>query len=162
MSKKSHLNFFIEMANFEKSFYIKSTKDVANQMHNILQKAIISIDDFINSLDKRKKRLKLSDNFINNINNYNDFVDKQYQGYLNSSTKISESSTNFNFLYIILSSSTLYPCLFKMDTITRYPFGEFNYNNLEILKNQSEACKKIDEMLSSFIILISNTFNKLT
>ena len=104
-----------------------------DQTNKILQKAIISIDGFINFLDKHTKRLNLSANFINNINNYNYFVDKQYEDFLKSSTQISESSTNFNFLSIVLST-TLYPCLFQMDTITWYPVDAFNYNNLQILK----------------------------
>ena len=109
------------MANFEKSFYKKSLNGINDQTNIILHKAITSIDGFISSLDTYLKRLNLSMNFIKNINNYDDFVNKRYQDYLKSSNEISGFSTNFNFLSFVLSSSTLYPCLFSMDTITRYP-----------------------------------------
>ena len=46
-----------------------------------------------------------------------------------------------------------------MDTITRYPDEKFNYNNLELLKNQNKACKLIEEMLSDFIVIETNIFS---
>ena len=37
--------------------------------------------------------------------------------------------------------------LYGMDTVTRYPDNRFQYQNLEILKNKTKACKMIMEMM---------------
>lgn len=155
--ENSYSNFVTEMAEFEKTIYnnfLNSTHDQREK--NTLINAISSIDNFINSVNNLMIKLNLSKRFIVNINNYEDFIKKWYENYQTMSHNTSQTSSNYNFLSFILSSSILYPCLFGMDTITRYPDERFNYNNLEILKNQNKACKLIEEMISDFIVIETN------
>jgi len=105
------------------------------------------------------KRLNLKNNFQNNIKNYTNWVKKRYANYQKNSNKINATSSDFNFLSFISASSLLYSCLFNMDTLTRYPDKLFNYNNLNILKDQDQSCQMIDEMSRDFIVLVENFFS---
>jgi len=160
LCKRGFANFVTELANFERPRYIQdlnSTNDNASKI--ILQKAIKAIDDYINSVNQMIKRLNLKNNFQNNIKNYTNWVKKRYANYQKNSNKINATSSDFNFLSFISASSLLYSCLFNMDTLTRYPDKLFNYNNLNILKDQDQSCQMIDEMSRDFIVLVENFFS---
>jgi hypothetical protein len=55
--------------------------------------------------------------------------------------------------------ASIYPCLYKMASISRYPLIEFQYDNMNLLNNQSESCQMIIEMLGDLIQLIANDLN---
>ena len=49
----------------------------------------------------------------------------------------------------------VYPVLYKMELITRYPLEEFSYKNLDMLANQYDACQKIIQMLDELFNFVS-------
>jgi hypothetical protein len=61
------------------------------------------------------------------------------------------------FLFIL----SLYPCLYKMISVSRYPLIEFGYGNLHLLGNELESCQRIIEMLQDLITVGSNDLRSL-
>jgi hypothetical protein len=62
---------------------------------------------------------------------------------------------DMRFLYIFSCMMNVYPMLYKMELITRYPLKEFSYDNLDLLANQHDACQKIIEILDEMFNLVS-------
>lgn len=60
------------------------------------------------------------------------------------------------FLYILSCTVNVYPSLYKMESVARYPLTEFSYDNLNLLSDQKDSCQKIIEILDELIHLISN------
>jgi hypothetical protein len=62
---------------------------------------------------------------------------------------------DMRFLHIFSCMINVYPLLYKMESITRYPLKEFSYDNLNLLANQRDACRKIIEILDELFNLVS-------
>lgn len=153
----SYVKFMTELANYEKLKFINdlnSTND--SNIKNIIQMAIKAVEGFTNSIPRMITRLDLKNKFQDNINNYEDWVGKRYADYQKNTDQINFSASDYNFSSFVSTSSLLYACLYNMDTITRYPDKSFNYNNLNILKDQDSACEMIDEMINDFLVLVNN------
>jgi hypothetical protein len=69
---------------------------------------------------------------------------------LSVSTLSSESNS---FLEILKSSRLLYPCLAQMESISRYPWEQFQFENTKILNAEDMRipCSQIGEMISTLI-----------
>jgi hypothetical protein len=64
------------------------------------------------------QRIDLRTNFIKNVQNYSHLVKEKYNDYLNS--KISTSKQpEMNFFATIACMANLYPCFYKMESVTR-------------------------------------------
>jgi hypothetical protein len=50
--------------------------------------------------------------------------------------------------------TNVYPLLYKIESITRYPLKEFSYDNLDLLANQHDACQNIIEILDEMFNLV--------
>lgn len=57
-------------------------------------------------------------------------------------------------MIIIASVRALYPGLYRMEQIARYPLPEFAYENLPLLANQRQACDQIAEMLGDLFTVL--------
>ena len=55
------------------------------------------------------------------------------------------------FLYILSCTVNVYPSLYKMESVARYPLTEFSYDNLNLLSDQKDSCQKIIEILDELI-----------
>lgn len=146
-----------ELAKIEKLKFIdafNSSND--SDYNNLAQMAIKAIDGFTNSIPRMIIRLDIKNKFLHNINNYKNWVKERYEDYQKNTGENTFSVQDSNFLSFVSNSSLLYTCLFNMDTITRYPIKDFNYNNLNILKDQESACEMIDEMINDFLVLVNN------
>jgi len=119
-----------------------------------LQNAINTIDRYKSSLDRYVQRLDLRTNFVKNVQNYSQLVRKKYDDYQNSIIAISKQP-EMTFLAIISCMANLYPCLYKMESVTRYPLSEFAYDNLNLLANLRQPCQSLVELLQDLISLIS-------
>lgn len=54
-----------------------------------------------------------------------------------------------------LAVITLYPSLYEMEEITRYPHVDFLYDNLDLLStNMEKPCQKIIEMMDDLFSLV--------
>jgi hypothetical protein len=151
------MKIYDELANFEKLKYnnaLKFTND--SNTKNLIQMAIKAVEGFTNSIPRMITRLDLKNKFQDNINNYKDWVNKIYTDYQKNTDQINFSASDYNFSSFVSTASLLYACLYNMDTITRYPMKDFNYNNLNILKDQDVACEMIDEMINDFLVLVNN------
>jgi HEPN domain-containing protein len=121
-----------------------------------LQLAIDAIDSFKSSLDRLVQRLDLERRYINNVRNYSQFVKSKYEYYQNSINTAISKQPDMNFLSTVSCMITLYPCLYRMESITRYPLIEFAYDNLNLLSNVEQSCKSLIEILQDLITLISS------
>jgi HEPN domain-containing protein len=99
-----------------------------------LQNKIKAIEGYKSSLDKYVQRLDLRTNFIKNVQNYSQLVRERYDDYKNSTIAMS-TQPDMNFFVTISCMATLYPCFYKMESVTRYPLKEFAYDNLNLLGN---------------------------
>ena len=82
-------------------------------------------------------------------------VREKNDDYKNSIITISKQP-EMNFFVIISCMANLYPCFYKMESVTRYPLSEFEYDNLNLLTNLGQPCQSPVEMLQDLISLISS------
>jgi hypothetical protein len=122
---------------------------------SILKINMTAIDSYLTSAKSLPSKLHLDKDFTANIRNYDKHVKKYYDKYTNINSEVNKL-TGFNFLRFVSSTAGLYACLYRMDTITRYPSKNFNYQNIKLLENQENACVMIVEMLDSLITLVGN------
>jgi hypothetical protein len=133
-----------------------------NQLPNVtdtnqtiaLQNAINAINAYKSSLDGVVQRLDLRTKYINNVRNYSKLVRERYEYYQNSIIAISKQP-EMTFLAVVSCMANLYPCLYRMESVTRYPLSEFAYDNLNLLANLGQPCQSLVEMLQDLISLIS-------
>jgi hypothetical protein len=69
--------------------------------------------------------------------------DDKYEYYHNSILSVIVKQPDMIFLNTFLCMMSLYPCLYKMASVTRYPLIEFGYDNLNLLGNELESCQRI-------------------
>jgi HEPN domain-containing protein len=119
-----------------------------------LQNKINAIKGYKSSLDRYVQRVDLRTNFIKNVQNYSQLVREKYDYYQNSIITISKQP-EMNFFVIISCMANLYPCFYKMESVTRYPLKEFAYDNLNLLASLEQPCQSLVETLQDLISLIS-------
>ncbi len=154
---ESTVNLLKDIADIEKHKYeimLPNTTDLNIRLG--LQNAIAAIDNYKTSLDRVVQRLNLGTNYPNNVRNYSQYVRSRYEYYHNSVHTLIVNQPDMMFLNTLLCMVALYPCLYKMVSITRYPAIEFAYDNLNLLGNELESCQRIIEMLQDLITLASN------
>lgn len=120
-----------------------------------LKNSITVIDNYKASLDRLVKRLDLRVRYITNVRNYSQYDRLRYNDHQTLINAIT-TQPDMNFHYTLLCMANLYPCLYKMESVTRYPLTEFGYDNLNLLNNQRESCQRIVELLSDLIRLTAN------
>jgi hypothetical protein len=153
----STVNLLKDTADIERhrnEIMLPNTTDL--HQRQALQNAITAIDGYKTSLDRLVQRLDLETNYINNIRNYSQFVRCRHEYYLNSVHTVIVRQPDMTFLNVLLCMISLYPCLYKMESVTRYPLIDFGYDNLSLLHNELESCQSIIEMLQDLITLASN------
>jgi hypothetical protein len=157
--EKSAIDLLIEIGEFDKNKFQKSMELTTNpELIQKLQISITAIDKYLTSAKDLPNKLGLDRDFIANIRNYDTHVRKYYDKYTNINMEVNKLGS-FNFLRLVNSVAGLYACLYRMDTITRYPSENFNYENIELLGNEKNACIMIAEILDSLITLVSNEIN---
>jgi hypothetical protein len=128
------------------------------QQIQLLKTVIDNLGNYISSLDGYVERLGLKEYHVNNVNHYSNSTTAVYKHYQNSKRIISNIIVNQpdnRFLYIFSCMTNIYPVLYKMELITRYPLEEFSYKNLDMLANQRDACQMIIEMLDELFNFVS-------
>ena len=122
----------------------------------VLQQLVSKVNGFKTKLDGMLTKLNLEKNYIGNVKNYAQTVNRQYITFQDSNNKLisKQKQSDQIFLRVINSMKNLYPCFFKMEQITRYPLEEFSYGNLDLLANQKQACDQIDKMLGAFFSIL--------
>lgn len=152
----SVLNLMTEIGEYERQ-QLTNTNITKNHHDNVITQLNDAIEGYIDSLTNLRTTLDLDNNLNYNINNYNDFVYRFYSNDIRN-REILERSNGYTFLSFISITSCIYPCLYRMDTIARYPDVNFQYRNLDILSNQKKACNKLHKMLDEFKSLTYTLF----
>jgi HEPN domain-containing protein len=152
----STINLLKDMAELEKHAAKDTLIKISDpKKKHILKIFIDEIDKYKSSLDGVVRRRDLKNNYVENIRKYSEYVTSGYalhQNFVNMAISKQPAQT---FLYIISCTVNVYPCLYKMESVTRYPLAEFSYENLNLLSNQKDSCMKIIEILDELIHLIS-------
>lgn len=155
-TQESTIALLKDMAHIERQGYTDRLATITeSQKRQALQNAIIAITNYLKSLDRLSKRLNLPANYVNNIRNYSVYVEVRYNYHQNSINEIITRQPDMTFINIISCMANLYPCFYRMESITRYPLTEFIYDNLNLLNNQGRTCQRLIEMLDDLIHLIS-------
>ena len=156
----STIDLLIEVANFEKDLFQKK-RDVTGKLTSLAinffkMEEILNdqIEGYINTLTNLKNR-NLDKDFIKNIKNYEHFVGNEHQKYGEKrnavkAIKIKMSDYSYNFVSFSDTSIYLYPCLYKMNEISRYPLKDFEFENLKYLNNK-RAVNLVKNMLRIMI-----------
>lgn len=142
----STIDLLIEVANFEKDLFQKK-RDVTSELTplaiNFFKKEEMlneKIQGYIDTLINLKNR-DLDKDFFKNIKNYEYFVGNEHQKYVEKrktvkGIKNDMSDYSYNFVAFSDTSIFLYPCLYKMNEISRYPLKDFEFENLKYLNNK--------------------------
>lgn len=125
------------------------------QQIQAIKTAIAILDSYKSSLDKYVQRLDLRKNYINIVRNYSSSIAAVYKNHQNSVNNTIVKQPDMRFLHIFSCMTNIYPALYKMELLSRYPLREFSYKNLDLLANQDDACEKIIEMLDELFSLVS-------
>ena len=145
------------MADLEKRAAKRTVRNISgSQKIHVLEIFIAAIDGYKSSLDRVIQTRNLRNSYVNNIRNFSNFVTSNYclhPDYINMIVSKQPAQT---FLYILSCTVNIYPCLYRMESVARYPLAEFSYDNLNLLSNQKDSCQKIIEILDELIHLISN------
>jgi HEPN domain-containing protein len=91
--------------------------------------------------------------YINNVKNYDTFVNRIYSEFVENKSNIKESRQKS--ILIATVGLFLSKCLYKMDMISRYPEEDFQFQNLSLLKNNLNSIDKIMSIFEFFIKEIS-------
>lgn len=142
-----------DMATMEEDGY-KNTLPHQQQIQAV-QKALAVIDSYKSSLNKSIQKLDLSNNYIKYVRGYSNYITSRYNVHQNFINTAIVKEPDMRFLYIFSCTINVYPLLYKMESITRYPLKELSYDNLDLLANQHDACQKIIEMLDEMFSLVS-------
>lgn len=159
--QRSVIDLLLEIGEYHKIQIQAAVSSVQDQnFQSVGRKAIEKVDGFMNTIRNLPTRLQLEENYVKNIEGYSEHVGKYYAKHIKDNVPLIQSSPpDYIFLTLVSCVGTLYPCLFKMDTITRYPDKKFNYRNLDLLNNQQNACRMVKEMLRDLIIIVSDQIN---
>jgi len=112
------------------------------------------------SLDFLVARLHLEKNYVGNVKDYARTVKHFYDTNQISNVQIIIPEPDQILLLIISATTTLYPCFYNMEEITRYPLKEFSYKNLDLLANQRQACDQIYDMLDNLFRILKPYLTK--
>src|SRR5919199_5863979 len=155
-TERSTINLLKDMADLEKHAAKGTFTKISDpKKKHILDIFIAEIDKYKSSLDGVVRRRDLKNNYVKNIRRYSEYVTSGYvlhQNFVNMA--ISKQPTQ-TVHYIISCTVNVYPCLYKMESVTRYPLAEFSYENLSLLSDQKDSCMKIIEIFDELIHLIS-------
>lgn len=153
--EKSVIDLLVEIGEFDKNkFQIALQSTTKPEEIQKLQISIIAVDKYLASAKNLPSKLGLDTDFIANIRNYDTHVTKYYDKYTSINMEVNKLG-DFNFLTLVNSVAGLYACLYRMDTITRYPIDNFNYENIELLRNKKNSCIMIAELLDTFLTLVT-------
>jgi hypothetical protein len=122
----------------------------------IVDDGLTAIKGFKASIGRMVKRNDLETKYIENVRNFPRFVQKCYEYNQKSSSREDVlEQPGQNSLLLDIAMITLYPCLYKMEEITRYPHDVFSYDNFNLLStNMREPCQKIIEMMDDLFSLV--------
>ena len=160
----STIDLLIEVANFEKELFQKK-RDIASELTPLVinffkkgEKLNETIQGYIDKLINLKNR-DLDKEFIKNIKNYEYFVGDEHQKYVEKrktvkGIKNSMSDYSYNFVAFSDTSIYLYPCLYKMNEVSRYPFKDFEFDNLKYLNN-----KRAVNLVKNMIRIMIDSYN---
>jgi HEPN domain-containing protein len=155
-TEESTIKLLKDMADLEKHAAKSTlTKISDSRKKHILEIFIAEIDKYKSSLDEVIRRRGLRNNYVKNIRKYSEYVTSEYVLHQNFVNMVISKQPAQTFLYIISCTVNVYPCLYKMESVTRYPLAEFSYDNLNLLCNQKDSCMKIIEILDELMHLIS-------
>ena len=155
-TEESTITLLKDIANIEKRAYESRLPNITDaHQSQALRRVISAIDNYDSSLDSLVQRLDLRRNYINNVRNYSQFVRSRYEYHQNSIMAIS-TQPDMSFLTTLSCMVNLYPCLYRMESVSRYPLSEFAYDNLNLLTNLGQSCQSLIEMLQDLITLISS------
>ena len=160
----STIDLLIEVANFEKDLFQKK-RDITSELTplaiDFFKKGEIlneKIQGYINTLINLKNR-DLDKEFIKNIKNYEYFVGNEHQKYVEKrktvkGIKNDMSDYSYNFVAFSDTSIFLYPCLYKMNEVSRYPLKDFEFDNLNHLNN-----KRAVNLVKNMIRIMIDSYN---
>jgi HEPN domain-containing protein len=153
------LDLLIEIANIEKQKFSQKANSPEGASHprftERYEALIRETNNYMNKLEGYRNK-GLDREFVKNVQDYANFVKIKYDKYIEGKQFVkiackrktmSDYSANFNML--LNGIMNLYPCLYKMNEITRYPLRDFGYANLSYL-HKKNACNNIIIMLNSF------------
>jgi HEPN domain-containing protein len=175
-TKKSTLDLLVKISNIEEKFLLSSLpperlKDPRYQhLTTQLKQATNGFREKVKRLENKKEPsvktiLKTFPKFIGeNYQKYesNILLIKKLVPEVISSNNVSIpdlSPLSYSFLLFVNSACLLYPCLSKMEAVTRYPDYNFQNMNISIFNenNIKNACDKIIKMLDIFVEIASKT-----
>lgn len=155
-TEESTIALLKDMVTIEENGYRSNLPNLSDEQQiQAVQRVIDVIDSYKSSLDRYVQKLNLSKNYINNIRNYSNYITSKYEYHQKSVNNIIVKEPDKRFLYIFSCMANVYPLLYKMESITRYPLREFSYGNLDLLTNQHNSCEKIIEILDEMFSLVS-------
>ena len=122
----------------------------------IIDNGLAAIKRFKESIGRMVTRNNLKIDYIKNVKNYPGVVRGLYDyNQSSSSSEIMLRQPGQNSLLFDLAVITLYPSLYKMEEITRYPHDDFSYDNLNLLStNMEKPCQYIIEMMEDLFSLV--------
>jgi hypothetical protein len=155
-TEESTLALLKDMATIEEDGYKNVLPTLSDQQQiDAVQRLLATINGYKSSLDRAVQRLDLGKNYIPNVLDYSKLLISRYNLHQNFINSAIVKEPDMRFLYILSCMINVYPLLYKMESITRYPLKEFSYDNLDLLANQYDACHKIIEMLDEMFSLVS-------
>ena len=128
-----------------------------NQARN---NSILQMDQFITEIKNLPQKLQLDNKLMTHIQNFGSYVESIHTAHSGPNQESITSSPDFIYFSFISLAFSLYPCVYKLESISRYPLKEFQYKNLELLANQDRACVLIIELVSMLIDIIDREFKR--
>jgi HEPN domain-containing protein len=175
-TKKSTLELLITISMVDQKVLLKNippekmNEPIYQKMTNQLKQEIFGYITKIENLRNQKETdLRIL------LKTYPSFVQEMYQKYQDNLSLIKKlepeiiakynfsikniSTRSHSFLIFVNSACLLYPCLSKMESVTRYPDKKFQHKNIELLNmdDVKKACDYIIKMLDGFIDIASKT-----
>jgi hypothetical protein len=132
-TEESTIALLKDLANIEKGEYEHKLCTTTNtKERQALEDAITAINNYKTSLDRLIQGLDLRRNYRNNVRGYSHYIELRYHEYQTLINAII-TQPSMNFLNTLLCMANLYPCLYKMESVTRYPLSKFGYDNINLL-----------------------------
>jgi HEPN domain-containing protein len=145
-----------DIATLEQDGYKGKLPYLSDQQKIQAVKTVIAVlDSYKSSLDEYVQGLDLRKKYVNVVRHYSNSTTAVYKHHQNSVNNTIVKQPDMRFLHILSCMMNVYPVLYNMELITRYPLKEFSYENLDLLANQHDACEKIIEMLGELFDLVS-------
>jgi hypothetical protein len=101
----------------------------------------------------------LKKNLVKNIKDYAQFVKKRYEYYQKPAKEAISQQQESMFIRFVIIVAILYPCLYKMDEITRYPSEDFSFKNLDLHDNLRHPCENLTKILEDLFSLLRPTLD---